>query len=257
MNAARINIPVAPLTPHHGGTRRPLCVPARECALNETARPRQPPDDIFRKPSHPRQAPVVALLAPPAVRQANRRLTVYVVWRVQYASDFAERIQLELAILGRLEAAGVQATPYRESQTFDSDWSGPGFMAASALQDKIDSHAQHLCSLLPSVATLGARVGHRLTGMELYMLLEANEFDLDQAVAEAEAGGRSASQNCAAAFDRDPMIRDMIVQAESEVSANTYPDYHRILAPGEDGEGRGALFLSNERFVGHVGARPQ
>ena len=87
------------------------------------------------------------------------------------------------------------------------------------------------------------------------MLLEANEFDLDAAAAAAEAqGSTDSSQNCMAAFDRDPKIQHAIAEAEREILQDTYPDCHLILGADDSTETRaGRLYLSNERFVGHVG----
>ena len=174
---------------------------------------------------------------------------------VQYAAEFAETLDLERAILGRLRAAGVAAEQYDKSKAFGADWSGADFMAVSSLKDKMGSYAAHLCSQLPDVVALSSRVSSRVPPMELYMLLEANEFDLDAAAAAAEAqGSTDSSQNCMAAFDRDPKIQHAIAEAEREILQDTYPDCHLILGADDSTETRaGRLYLSNERFVGHVG----
>jgi hypothetical protein len=152
---------------------------------------------------------------------------------VQYAADFAEILDLERAILTRLRAAGVPAEQYDKSTAFSADWSSVDFMAVSALKDKMDSYVLHLCSQLP----------------------EANMFDLDAAAAAAQVRGSSvSSQNCMDAFDRDPEVQDAIAQAEREIARDVYPDFHLILGPENSTDSCGRLYLSNERFVGHVGA---
>ena len=174
---------------------------------------------------------------------------------MQYAAEFAEVLDREQAILERLRMAGVLATQYGQSETFSTDWGGVDFMAVSALKDKMDSYVLHLCSLLPDVVTLSRRVDSELSALDMYMLLEANDFDIDTSAAAAQARGDSASsQNCIGTFDRDPEIQDAIKQAESDILRDVYPDYHLILGPDDrTDDTRGSLYLSNERFVGHVG----
>ena len=90
-------------------------------------------------------------------------------------------------------------------------------MSVSALQERLDAYALSLCAQLPQVAALSERVGAKRTAVELFSLLEESGFDLEAAAAAAEAGGRSAAQNCGASFDKDPMIQEMIAQAEQQV----------------------------------------
>ena len=174
---------------------------------------------------------------------------------VQYAAEFAETVDLERAILGRLRAAGVPAEQYDQSKAFAADWSGPDFMAVSSLKDKMESYVVHLCSQLPDVVALSRRVSSQAPPKELYLLLEANEFDLDAAAAAVEARESiDSSQNCMEAFDRDPELQHAIAKAEQEILQDAYPDYHLILGPDDCTDAReGRLYLSNERFVGHVG----
>jgi hypothetical protein len=175
---------------------------------------------------------------------------------VQYAADFAEILDLERAILTRLRAAGVPAEQYDKSTAFSADWSSVDFMAVSALKDKMDSYVLHLCSQLPDVVALSSRTsGLQIASIDLYKLLEANMFDLDAAAAAAQVRGSSvSSQNCMDAFDRDPEVQDAIAQAEREIARDVYPDFHLILGPENSTDSCGRLYLSNERFVGHVGA---
>lgn len=178
---------------------------------------------------------------------------------MQYAAEFEGLLALEQAILTRLHAAGVRAEKYGDSAAFAEDWSGAGFMAVSTLQDKMESYVVQLCSQVPDVARLADRVGSRLTTLELYKLLETNGFDVEAAVAvaevEASAPELSASDNCAAVFDQDPDIQDMIAKAETDIVEGVYPDFHEILGPMDSFDRGGALYLSNERFVGHVGVQ--
>ena len=177
---------------------------------------------------------------------------------LQYASDFADILDLERAILLRLAAAGVPAEEYNKSDTFGVDWGGDEFMSVSALKDKMATYVLRLCSELPDVVELSRRTSHlQIASIDLYKLLEANNFDLDATAADAQERGSSvSSQNCMDVFDRDPELQDAIAQAEQEIAQDVYPDFHLILGP-DDGNGTDAswrLYLSNERFVGHVGA---